>query len=102
MSEITKKQKVEQEVVVGTKCDICGKKSDEAEPDGWHETYHGHEDWGGDSIDSMEYFDVCSPKCYIKLLNKSVKELGRRRTGYIGDMSIHFAVRLLEHFKART
>lgn len=42
-------------------CDICGKEIGEYESY-WELTTH-HSDWGNDSCDSYENFDVCSKEC---------------------------------------
>lgn len=42
-------------------CDICGKEI----PNGhgyWH-LHTFHNDWGNDSCESSESFDLCSPEC---------------------------------------
>lgn len=45
-------------------CDHCKKPITDHY---WHvETYH--DDWGNDSIDSIEYFDCCSPDCLREAL----------------------------------
>ena len=40
-------------------CDVCNK---EIKGSYWQLTTH-HNDWGNDSIESYEYFDVCSKEC---------------------------------------
>lgn len=53
-------------------CDICGK---EMMLKGRHwELTTGHNDWGNDSIDSIERFDVCSEECLRKKFDEYVKE----------------------------
>lgn len=52
-------------------CDICKK----TEITGHHWSVHTfHSDWGNDSIDSHEYFDVCSIECLQQKLDEYVKE----------------------------
>ena len=56
----TKKVMREERLAVGAKCDICKK-------DILGRTLYGvttgHNDWGNDSIDSIEDADVCSDEC---------------------------------------
>ena len=33
----------------------------------------GHNDWGNDSGDSIEHFDICSPECLNKIMTKYIK-----------------------------
>lgn len=47
------------------KCDICKK---EITGKFWNLTTH-HHDWGNDSIDSYEHFDLCSRECINKALD---------------------------------
>ena len=59
-----------------TYCDICGKEIDVNK--GYWEVTTGHHDWGRDSIDSIETFDVCSQHClwskFIEYLARSGKD----------------------------
>lgn len=57
------------ETVVGIKCDICKK---EITGKYWRLTTH-HDDWGNDSIDSYEHFDLCSRECINKALDDYIK-----------------------------
>lgn len=56
------------ETVAAVKCDICGK---EITGKFWHLTTH-HNDWGNDSIDSYEYYDLCSRECIDKALDNYI------------------------------
>ena len=52
-------------------CDICQKK---IESDSyWKLTTH-HNDWGNDSHESYEYFDVCSKKCLAEKFEEYLKD----------------------------
>ena len=52
-------------------CDICQKK---IESDSyWQLTTH-HNDWGNDSHESYEYFDVCSKKCLAEKFEEYLKD----------------------------
>lgn len=59
---------IRSEKLVGIMCDICGK---EITGKFWQLTTH-HHDWGNDSIDSYEYFDLCSRECINKALDKYI------------------------------
>ena len=51
-------------------CDICGR-----EITGHHWRIRtGHYDWGNDSCDSIEYFDVCSVDCFRAVFEDYVKK----------------------------
>ena len=63
------------EVVVGStcSCDVCGKLIEKRTENkiiycigSYWELCTGHHDWGNDSIDSIEYFDLCSKECIQK------------------------------------
>lgn len=58
------------EKLVGIKCDICGK---EITGKFWRLTTH-HNDWGNDSIDSYEYFDLCSRECINRALDNYIDD----------------------------
>jgi len=51
------------------KCDFCGK---EITGKFWQLTTH-HNDWGNDSIDSYEHFDLCSRECINRALDDYIK-----------------------------
>lgn len=58
------------------KCDVCGKiifdsRNDKKGQFWWH-LYTGHNDWGNDSCESMESFDVCSTECLHKKLDEYI------------------------------
>lgn len=80
------------EITVGIKCDVCGKiHKCSYIPDEWHNISMHHNDWGNDSVDSYESFDVCSPKCYITKLKECVKELDGRHSAEVDYFDIYFA-----------
>jgi len=83
----TKKIVAIQHCIVGKKCDVCGKEippttiphmSGEPVYDYYEVTTH-HNDWGNDSVDSYEYFDVCSPDCAYKLWGKYIHDSAEKR-----------------------
>ena len=52
-------------------CDVCGKEI------GKHKSYwhiSTHEDWGNDTIDSFEYFDICSENCMREKFEEYLKD----------------------------
>lgn len=51
-------------------CDVC--KKEIATNSFWKLTTH-HNDWGNDSIESYEYFDVCSADCLREKFDEYVK-----------------------------
>lgn len=101
--EIKEKKEVTEvkEVTVGHKCDNCGKVVNKVNfPDEWHSFSSQHREWGNDSCDSFEYYEVCSPECYIDKFTKIVEvEMKDRHDAEINEMEIQFARRLVEYFK---
>lgn len=57
-------------------CDVC--KKEITVNSYWELTTH-HNDWGNDSIESYEYFDVCSKDCMRKKFEEYLKDSD---TGY--------------------
>lgn len=76
MSEVyeieTKTETITHEVktVKCKKCDVCGK---EFTGNYWELCTH-HDDWGNDSCESYEYFDLCSEDCVKQKLERYFKE----------------------------
>src|SRR6056297_970601 len=89
-------------VTVGHECDNCGKVINESRfPDEWHHFSSGHNEWGNDSCESVESYDVCSPECYIEKLTKVVEtEMDDISNGEVDDMKIQFARRMVDYFKS--
>ena len=99
MSSIKEKKVVESTVEVGKKCDVCGLQTLNRDVyDKWIHGNHHHGDWGYDSQDSYEWFDICSPKCFRVQLERSITELGKTWTGEIFGMPLNFAKALLAEF----
>ena len=78
---ITKEMKTETithkvNIVKAIKCDVCGK---EFTGKYWRLITH-HNDWGNDSIDSLEYYDLCSRECIDKRLDIYIKECTKSNT----------------------
>lgn len=66
-------------------CDVCDSVIDENESH-WEVTT-GHHDWGNDSCESIEYFDICSEACLRKKFDEYVKASGAN-----DDNSMYFEV----------
>lgn len=90
---------VEQKVLIGCRCDQCGKESSNL--DNWVVSSHRHSDWGNDSIESYETFDLCSPQCYLYQLAASVEHLDRYSSAQVDDMPIEFVRGLLTLIEER-
>lgn len=71
MSKVTttKTKTVKYKITKAIKCDVCHK---EILGKYWQLTTH-HNGWGNDSIDSYEYFDLCSRECINKKLDEYIK-----------------------------
>ena len=63
-------------------CDVCGKTiADRNNRDAEYWTLTtGHNDWGNDSCDSYEDFDLCSKDCVKEKLNKYFDDCERSHT----------------------
>lgn len=80
VKEVVKSDYCIKEVIVKKElyCDICGKliNSHDYEnkeynpPVGYYELTTGNNDWGNDSIDSIEQKDICSLECLTKEFNE--------------------------------
>jgi hypothetical protein len=92
-------KQVKQEVTAGYACDVCNTRVTGNLPKDWFSFSHGHCEWGNDSIDSVEYFYVCSVACFKTQLEASIYEIGDRSCGSVGTMPIPFAKNLLEALK---
>lgn len=64
------------DILADIKCDICKK---EITGKFWHLTKH-HNDWGNDSIDSYEHFDLCSRECINKALDDYINDCEESNT----------------------
>lgn len=86
MSYIQKKVIKEIEVAVGYKCDYCSLEVERKTPTWFH--FMTSMNWGNDSVDSFEWYDVCSAKCFLRFLK-------RNDSDKVGDMSSEFIKELL-------
>lgn len=58
-----------------THCDVCDCVIDEN--NGYWELITGHHDWGNDSVDSIEHFDICSEVCLRAKFDDYVRQSGK-------------------------
>ena len=71
------------EVIVGRKCDICGKNIEKPRGErnyNYFVIHTWHSDWGNDSIDSHQYYDACCPKCVMKFTKEYIEQSFSERT----------------------
>lgn len=61
-------------------CDVCNCIIDDDVA--YWELTTGHHDWGNDSCDSIEHFDVCSETCLRKKFDEYVRESMKYLGGY--------------------
>ena len=82
MADVFKSMKriVDKDVVVGKKCDICGK---DIQPTSrtfprtnvpYFDIATHHNDWGDDSDESYKEFHACSPECAVKFAAEYVSD----------------------------
>jgi len=106
MSSINKKKTVEQEVTVAWQCDVCNAQTADKEcyKQEWHHFNKHHQGWGNDSIDSYEYYDVCSVDCFVRQLQESIPGLAEYYAGNdakIAEMPVLFAQKLLDRLQEK-
>lgn len=63
-------ERVVRRVVYQTVCDNCDKIADGEDPEGWYYFRSWHSDWGSESDESLERWDVCSYRCYLAVVRK--------------------------------
>ena len=65
-------------------CDACKKEIDITKQNEiYYHVCSGHNEWGNDSVDSVESFDACSDGCLITLVKEWLKKWGGYNTAYI-------------------
>ena len=84
-------------VIIGRKCDICGKPIEELRHYGYNYflIHTWHNDWGNDSIDSHEYKDACCPECVIKFTESYISDAYKKPINSRAIEIVH--VRTLEN-----
>ena len=60
--------KITTEIEIGCKCDICEKPIERGSH--FFHVLTGHNDWGNDSCESREWFDICSQECLRAMYKK--------------------------------
>ena len=72
--EVTKK--VIEDVLLGRKCDICGKQIEKIQSGfyNYFVIHTWHHDWGNDSCESHEYKDACSPECVMNFTQTYISD----------------------------
>lgn len=72
--EVIRKQL--ENVIVGRKCDVCGKQIQQMPMYGYNYflIHTWHMDWGNDSVDSHEYIDACCAKCVMEYVEPYVSD----------------------------
>lgn len=75
--EKMKKVKVDEKIY----CDICGNEINKK--DGYYALMTGHNDWGNDSCDSIEHYELCSKECLTEKFNMYLeRSKGKINTEY--------------------
>lgn len=84
--------------LAGVKCDVCGRVIDSPTKenryhrmDDDHKYYSvttGHNDWGNDSCESIEHYDVC-PDCINKFVAEYLGDKKGYRSAYIEIQTKH-------------
>lgn len=103
MSRTTESRTVTQEITTGVRCDACGKTAQMDKfgnpPAIWHHFMSGHSDWGNDSVESVEWWDVCSFACYLTIARKVFDDYGNTDGGSLDfdDKSGAFVRDMLAH-----
>ena len=94
MSEEVRQTK---DIIVGYKCDFCKSESNgEKFPAEWHSFESYHNEWGNDSCESYESFDVCSVSCYIAILKSNIHG---SETFRIDEKTSSFAKKLVDAYE---
>lgn len=92
IDQIKESKMIKQDVVISEvcRCDICNNmiyKKKENANNGAHLINYfylttGHYDWGNDSIESMQNYDICSAECLHKALDKFLRDFIDSNTAY--------------------
>jgi hypothetical protein len=87
---ITEEQDILTEVTVAVVCDGCGKKSTVDAPRHWEHFMSGHGEWGNDSVDSCEWHDACSMRCFVEVAREVVGMYDNYSSLEVGGLNISF------------
>lgn len=101
MSKIEKRETRIINEIIGYKCDVCGKESKGINDQTFYNFMARHYAWGNDSIESVEYYDVCSVECFKKQLIYCINELEeyKGQGAEINGMTVDFAKELVDKIK---
>lgn len=94
-----REERVMKPVVYQTVCDGCGKTVEGEPPEGWTDFSSHHSDWGNDSVDTHQDYDVCSWACYLTVVRRVFEDyetLWPERTLEVDGKDWHFIRGLLE------
>ena len=68
-------------------CDRCGKEISCLDPRGlYYQVTIGHDDWGAESCESIEKFDIC-PECIAGFTEQYLKDNDDSDTAYINILT---------------
>jgi hypothetical protein len=95
--KLTRTEMKPQEVTYATRCDVCGKTGDGYEPDGWHNFSSHHSDWGNDSVESWEKWDVCSWACYLVKVRAILDDYGDGHNLEVDEKDMAFVRDMLQN-----
>lgn len=78
--------------LLGVKCEVCERLIEPPSKEDrykwsedqfkYYEVTTGHNDWGNDSADSVEHYDIC-PDCITGFVDRYLKHEASNRSGYI-------------------
>ncbi|MDT3386702.1 MAG: hypothetical protein LIR46_02910 [Bacteroidota bacterium] len=85
MARITERKEVThvevEDVLIGRKCDICGKDILPLEHDIGYNYFciaTHHHDWGNDSVESWDHKDACCPDCVMTFTDTYIRKAFER------------------------
>ena len=94
--DIVEQKQVTKQVVIGRRCDVCGKETTGlSDPNFYHFNSH-HNDWGSDSEESYEWHDVCSSDCYFGKLKDLISDNSDSTTFEADEKSIDFIKQMIK------
>jgi len=100
MSRTGENKLVEKWVPTGYECDCCHKKVSSGDlPKGWKSFSAGHGEWGNDSHESYNNYDVCSFYCYVSLFTEEYERLKDEDSGVIDHCDMTYAGSLVTYIK---
>jgi hypothetical protein len=94
--ELKERKEITKEVIIGHKCDDCGKEIIGALPLDWCKITAHHHEWGNDWEDSYSYNEICSIKCFISKIKELVSEYEEYPSSLINETPTTYWKQLLE------